>query len=209
MVERNLKNNQAVIYGEVISNCTYHHEVFGEKFYKLEVAVRRNSGIMDIVPLFIKGKDIDADKSYAGKQIHATGDVRSYNRKDKESGKSKLIVAVYVKQYELVDSIPDNCDTNTVILSGYLCKEPIYRSTPLGRDITDLLIAVNRPHGKSDYIPAICWDRRAEYAAGLHIGDKVRVYARFQSREYEKRISETEAEKCTAYEMSISEIKLE
>ena len=142
---------------------------------------------------------------YRGMTLEATGQFRSYNRH--EGLKNRLVLSVFVRELQFLDEFTDYTKTNQIYLDGYVCKTPIYRKTPLGREIADLLLAVNRPYGKSDYIPCIAWGRNARYAAGFEIGGHVRIWGRVQSREYTKRISEEESEKRTAYEVSINKLE--
>lgn len=114
------------------------------------------------------------------------------------------ILSVFVCDIEAIDSKDANIDKNCITINGYVCKEPNYRKTPLGREITDMLIAVNRDYGKSDYIPCIAWGRNARFAGGFKIGTRVKLIGRIQSREYDKKISDTEFEKKVAYEVSVS-----
>ena len=130
---------------------------------------------------------------------------RSYNRHEEQ--KNRLVLSVFVREISFMEEEPDGTKTNSIWLDGYICKEPIYRKTPLGREIADLLLAVNRPYGKSDYIPCICWGRNARYASGFEVGEHVQLLGRIQSREYVKRISDTETEKRVAYEVSVSKLE--
>ena len=144
-------------------------------------------------------------QDYTGEYIMVNGQFRSYNRHEEQ--KNRLILSVFVREVEFISEEPDGAKTNSVLLDGYICKQPIYRKTPLGREIADLLLAVNRPYGKSDYIPCICWGRNARYASAFEVGEHVQVLGRIQSREYVKRLSETETEKRTAYEVSVSKLE--
>ena len=137
--------------------------------------------------------------------VEAIGQFRSYNRH--EGVKNRLVLSVFVREINFMEEFTDYTKTNQIFLDGYICKEPIYRKTPLGREIADLLLAVNRPYGKSDYIPCIAWGRNARFASGFEVGTRVRVWGRVQSREYTKKLSETECEKRVAYEVSISKLE--
>ena len=198
MADKIVENNQVTIIGTIVSEFQYSHEVFGEGFYVVDVMVRRLSESCDIVPLMISNRLIDVTKNYEGKVICATGQFRSYNRHDEK--KNHLVLSVFVEE----DA--GGAKSNQIFLDGYICKEPIYRKTPLGREIADLLIAVNRSYGKSDYIPCICWGRNARYVAGFDVGARLKIQGRIQSREYVKRLSEEEVEKRTAYEVSVSKV---
>ena len=208
MADKVLENNQVSIVGEIVSDFSYSHEVYGEGFFVVEVAVNRLSNYADYIPLMVSERLIDTTQSYIGEKIHVTGQFRSYNRH--EETKNRLILSVFVRELEFVDEYMENEDeerkSNYITLDGYVCKAPVYRKTPLGREIADLLVAVNRSYGKSDYIPCICWGRNARFAAGFEVGTHVQIWGRIQSREYVKKINETEAEQRVAYEVSVSKI---
>lgn len=171
----------------------------------VDVLVRRLSSSKDRIPLMVSERLLDVTQDYTGEFIMASGQFRSYNRHEEQ--KNRLILSVFVRELSFIEEEPDGAKTNTILLDGYICKTPIYRKTPLGREIADLLLAVNRPYGKSDYIPCICWGRNARFAASFEVGEHVQVLGRIQSREYVKRLSETESEKRTAYEVSVSKLE--
>ena len=209
MADKVLENNQVSIVGEIVSDFSYSHEVYGEGFFVVEVAVNRLSNYADYIPLMVSERLIDTTQCYIGEKIHVTGQFRSYNRH--EETKNRLILSVFVRELEFVDEYMENEDeerkSNYITLDGYVCKAPVYRKTPLGREIADLLVAVNRSYGKSDYIPCICWGRNARYATTFEIGSHVSVIGRIQSREYVKKLSEDEAERRIAYEVSVCKIE--
>ncbi|MCI6676623.1 MAG: single-stranded DNA-binding protein [Clostridiales bacterium] len=205
MTEKTIENNKVSVIGKVISEFTFSHEVFGEGFYILEVAVNRLSDQADIIPLMISERLIDVKQDYKGRTIEAIGQFRSYNRH--EGTKNRLVLSIFVREYSFMEEFTDYTKTNQIFLDGFICKEPIYRKTPLGREIADLLVAVNRPYGKSDYIPCIAWGRNARYASQFEVGSRLRIWGRVQSREYTKKISETENEKRVAYEVSVSKLE--
>ena len=205
MSDKIIENNQVTIMGEVASGFTFSHEVFGEGFYMVDVLVKRLSDSEDRIPLMISERLIDVTKDYTGEFIMASGQFRSYNRH--EEHKNRLVLSVFVREVEFVEEELDGAKTNNILLDGYICKAPVYRKTPLGREIADLLLAVNRPYGKSDYIPCICWGRNARYASGFAVGEHVQILGRIQSREYVKKLSETESEKRVAYEVSVSKLE--
>lgn len=205
MSDKIIENNQVTIMGEVASAFTYSHEVYGEGFYMVDVLVRRLSNSEDRIPLMISERLIDVTQDYTGEYIMVSGQFRSYNRH--EELKNRLVLSVFVREVEFIDEEMDGAKTNSILLEGYICKKPIYRKTPLGREIADLLLAVNRPYGKSDYIPCICWGRNARYASGFEVGEHVQIWGRIQSRDYVKKISETETETRTAYEVSVSKLE--
>lgn len=208
MSDKVLENNQVSIVGEIVSDFTFSHEVYGEGFYMVDVAVSRLSNYADYIPLMVSERLIDTSCSYIGERVYVTGQFRSYNRH--EETKNRLILSVFVREIQFVDDMwefdEEEMKSNQIVLDGYVCKAPVYRKTPLGREIADLLIAVNRSYGKSDYIPCICWGRNARFATGFEIGTHVYITGRIQSREYVKKISETETQHRIAYEVSVSKI---
>lgn len=205
MSDKIIENNQVTIMGKVATEFSFTHEVFGEGFYMVEVEVKRLSNSEDRIPLMISERLIDVTQDYTGEYIMVHGQFRSYNRHEEQ--KNRLVLSVFVREISFMEEEPDGTKTNSIWLDGYICKEPIYRKTPLGREIADLLLAVNRPYGKSDYIPCICWGRNARYASGFEVGEHVQLLGRIQSREYVKRISDTETEKRVAYEVSVSKLE--
>lgn len=205
MADKILENNQVSIVGEIISDFQYSHEVYGEGFYMVEVAVSRLSNFSDYIPLMISERLIDTSQSYIGQKVYVTGQFRSYNRH--EELKNRLVLSLFVREIEFIEEETEEMKSNQILLDGYICKDPIYRKTPLGREIADLLVAVNRSYGKSDYIPCICWGRNARFAARFEVGVHVQIWGRIQSREYVKRLNEDEVEKRTAYEVSVSKIE--
>ena len=207
MSDKIIENNQVTIMGEVASGFTYSHEVFGEGFYMVDVLVRRLSNSEDRIPLMISERLIDVTQDYTGEFIMVSGQFRSYNRHEEQ--KNRLVLSVFVREAEFIEEELDGAKTNHILLEGYICKKPIYRKTPLGREIADLLLAVNRPYGKSDYIPCICWGRNARFASGFEVGGHAQIWGRIQSREYVKKIDEEESEKRIAYEVSVSKLDYE
>ena len=204
MSDKIIENNQVTIIGEIASEFIFSHEVFGEGFYMVDVLVKRLSNSDDRIPLMISERLIDVNQNYIGEYIMASGQFRSYNQHDEK--KNRLVLSVFVREVSFVEEEVDGAKTNSILLDGYICKRPIYRKTPLGREIADLLLAVNRPYGKSDYIPCICWGRNARFASGFEVGEHVQVLGRIQSREYVKKLSETETEKRIAYAVSVSKL---
>ncbi len=206
MTDKVIENNQVVIMGEIAGDFQFSHEIFGEGFYMVDVKVPRLSDSSDIIPLMVSERLIDVDADFKGQNIMVQGQFRSYNRH--EERKNRLVLSVFAREIEFVDETPESSKTNQIYLDGYICKEPIYRKTPLGREIADLLLAVNRPYGKSDYIPCICWGRNARFANNFTVGTRCEVWGRIQSREYIKKITEEDAEKRVAYEVSVSKLEL-
>lgn len=200
-------NNLVTIAGEILNNPTFNHEMCGEKFYIADLKVLRTSGISDIIPIMISDRLISIQCLTSGNLISVAGQFRSYN--NHEEHRNRLVLSVFAKEIDFVDEIEESSKTNQIYLDGYICKEPVYRKTPLGREITGLLLAVNRPYGKSDYIPCICWGRNARYANDFKLGKRCAVWGRVQSREYLKKLSETESEKRIAYEVSVSRLEEE
>lgn len=206
MTDKVIENNQVVIMGEIISDFVFSHEIFGEGFYMVDVRVERLSDSIDIIPLMVSERLLDVNEDYKGMYIAVNGQFRSYNRH--EERKNKLVLSVFAREIEFVEEIEEDSRSNQIFLDGYICKEPIYRKTPLGREIADLLLAVNRPYGKSDYIPCICWGRNARYASTFEVGSRCVIWGRIQSREYMKKLSEEQIEKRVAYEVSVSKLEL-
>lgn len=206
MTDKVIENNQVVIMGEIVSDFSFSHEIFGEGFYMVDVRVERLSDSMDNIPLMVSERLLDVNGDYKGMRIVVNGQFRSYNRH--EERKNKLVLSVFAREIEFVDEIGENTKSNQIYLDGYICKEPIYRKTPLGREIADLLLAVNRPYGKSDYIPCICWGRNARFASSFEVGARCAVWGRIQSREYMKKLTEEQLEKRIAYEVSVSKLEL-
>ncbi len=206
MTDKVIENNQVTIMGEVISEFTFSHEIFGEGFYMVDVEVARLSESYDVIPVMVSERLIDVSADFKGCNLCITGQFRSYNRHEEK--KNKLVLSVFAREIEFLDTIEESAKTNQIFLDGYICKEPVYRKTPLGREIADLLLAVNRPYGKSDYIPCICWGRNARYVSSFTVGSRCLVWGRIQSREYVKKISEEITEKRVAYEVSVSKLEL-
>ena len=201
MADKMFENNQVSLVGEIVSDFEYSHEVYGEGFYLVELSVSRLSDFVDYIPIMVSERLINVEESYIGQQVYIGGQFRSFNRHDEK--RNRLVLTVFAREIELTD----NEDAmNQIFLDGYICKNAIYRKTPLGREISDLLVAVNRSYGKSDYIPCICWGRNARFASGFEVGTHVQIWGRIQSREYVKKITETQIEQRVAYEVSVSKI---
>ena len=207
MADKMFENNQVSMVGEIVSDFTFSHEVYGEGFYMVEVSVNRLSNFVDYIPVMVSERLVDVSGNYQGQNVYVTGQFRSFNRH--EEHKNRLVLSVFAREFELVEqaSEDEEAATNEIFLDGFICKESVYRKTPLGREIVDLLVAVNRSYGKSDYIPCICWGRNARFAASFEVGAHVQIWGRIQSREYVKKLSETEVEQRVAYEVSVSKIE--
>ncbi len=195
------KNNKVYVMGEIVSDAVFSHEVCGEGFYELFIRVMRLSGQADVLPVTLSERLIEVGCLCKGKSISAIGQFRSYNKI--ENGRSRLMLTVFIR--ELLEELPDK-NPNSILLSGYICKPPVYRTTPFNREIADVLIAVNRAYNKSDYIPCIAWGRNARFVKNLSVGDRIAISGRIQSREYQKKLSETESKCMTAYEVSVSKL---
>lgn len=206
MTDKVIENNQVTIMGEIVSRFTFSHEIFGEGFYMVDLRVNRLSESADIIPLMVSERLIDVTEDYQGYYIAVNGQFRSYNRH--EERKNRLVLSVFAREIEFVETVEESSKSNQIYLDGYICKAPIYRKTPLGREIADLLLAVNRPYGKSDYIPCICWGRNARFASGFQVGERCELWGRIQSREYMKKLDEETLEKRIAYEVSVSKLEL-
>lgn len=205
-MNRIIENNQVTISGEIASGFNFSHELYGEKFYIVNLKIQRTSGTDDIVPVTVSDRLVDVSEDYIGQFVSVTGQFRSYNKQDGE--KKRLVLSVFAQEFDLVGEDVSINNDNHIFLDGYICKEPIYRKTPLGREIADILIAVNRPYGKSDYIPCICWGRNARYAGNLKVGERCSVTGRIQSRQYIKKLDEEHTEERTVYEVSVSKLEV-
>jgi len=199
-----MENNKVLLLGKVAKEPTPSHEVYGEKFYQFSLEVKRLSGSSDIIPILFSERLLILESLKFGTVVKLNGQFRSYN--SPESGRSKLVLVVFAREIILTEASEEE-DTNEIYLEGFLCKKPIYRQTPFGREITDLSVAVNRAYNKSDYIPCIAWGRNAKYCESFAVGEKIRIYGRVQSREYEKKIEDGTVEKKVAYEISISKLE--
>lgn len=199
---KNLDNNKVNIAGVICSDFKYSHTLCGEKFYIADLEVERTSGKSDIIPIMVSDRMIKIE-DLTGVAVEISGQFRSYNKNI--DGKTKLLLTVFVLEIEFLENFTYN--NNNVELIGYICKEPIYRTTPLGKEIADVFVAVNRYYGKSDYIPCICWGRNARYVGDLDIGTKISIAGRLQSRTYLKKIDEETTEERIAYELSASKVE--
>src|SRR5699024_7459008 len=205
MADKIIENNQVSIMGKIASSFTFSHQVFGEGFYLVDILVKRLSDSEDRIPLMVSERLVDVTQDYEGEYIMVQGQFRSYNRHEEK--KNRLVLSVFVRELSFVEEADDSIKTNQIFLDGYICKPPVYRKTPLGREIADLLLAVHRPYGKSDYIPCRCWGRNARYASACEVVGHVLLWGRIQSREYIKKLGENETEKRTAYEVSVSKLE--
>jgi len=200
-------NNFIEVGGCVLSDLVFSHEIYGEGFYRFDVEVERLSGTADALPVTVSERIIDKEAMKPGQLVLIRGQIRSYNNYVEADRKNKLVLTIFARDIELLGEAIDT-KPNDVFLNGYLCKPPIYRTTPFGREIADLLVAVNRSYNKSDYIPCIAWGRNARYAGRLTVGDNIRLWGRMQSRQYQKRKDDGEVLEKTAYEVSTAKIEV-
>ena len=200
-----VKDDTNVVYlrGELDENMEFSHEIFGEKFFNAKIKINRLSESYDVLPLTVSERLLQDIDIKSNNKVNVIGQLRSYNKNI--DNRNRLVLTVFVREIKQIED--ENRDPNSIFLDGYICKEPIYRKTPLGREITDLLVAIIRPYNKSDYIPSIVWGRNAKFAKTLKVGDRIQMWGRVQSREYEKKTENGETVKKVAYEVSISKIK--
>jgi len=207
-----LKDNQnntnfIAIRGKVADSFEFSHEVYGEGFYSFTVESERLSESVDLLPVTVSERLLDGLELLPGDLIDIYGQVRSYNNYTPQERRNRLLITIFAREIESVsEDGPKN--PNEVFLDGFICKKPVYRETPFGREIADILLAVNRSYNKSDYIPCICWGRNAKFASNLNISDNVRISGRLQSRIYQKKYDDGSVSEKTAYEISISKIEL-
>ena len=208
-----LENNYLTLVGKVTGEKKFSHEIYGEKFYSFNILIPRLSGNADIIPITVSERLINDEMLQEGKKLLIKGQFRSYNSYENE--KNKLILTVFAKDILEVEEKEEESEivkkeetTNEVVLIGFVCKKPIYRQTPFGREIADLLLAVNRAYNKSDYIPTIAWGRNARFCQNLEVGAQVKIVGRVQSRQYEKKYEDGTSEMKIAYEVSVSSLEL-
>lgn len=205
MLIKETENNYAFISGTVESELTLSHEIYEEKFYTFKVKSQRLSDSFDLINVTISERLINDNLNLSyGAKLDIWGQFRSYNNFSQIG--NKLLLTLFAK--DISEASSESPDKNEIYLDGFICKEPVYRITPFGREITDILLAVNRIHNKSDYIPCISWGRNAKFASNLNVGDRIRISGRIQSRDYQKKLEdETEITK-TAFEVSIGKLEL-
>lgn len=178
-------NNKVMLAGKIVAPLKFQMGHKGEAFYRTILQVNRQSGQCDLIPLILSERLLDDMKNYEGQLVCVTGQFRSYN--NHEQIKTRLLLHAFVKELNLLNSVEEAGSMNEILLHGFLCKPPVYRKTPLGREITDVLLAVNREYGRTDYIPCIVWGRNARFASGLSVGNQIQIIGRIQSREYDKK----------------------
>ncbi len=210
-----LENNYLTLVGKVTGEKRFSHEIYGESFYVFNLSIDRLSGNADIIPVTVSERLIKDEMIQEGKTLLVKGQFRSYN--SYESGRNRLILTVFTKdimeieekeEQEENEIVKKDMITNEVVLVGYICKKPIYRQTPFGREISDILLAVNRAYNKSDYIPCIAWGRTARFCQDLEVGTQVKIVGRVQSRIYEKKFEDGTVEQRVAYEVSVGSLEV-
>lgn len=206
MVGNPIMNNVVTISGKIISKPEFSHEVYGEGFYYFLMEVPRLSNSSDKIPITVSERLVPKEKLKVGRFVDIEGQFRSYNNYGDKG--NKLILTVFAREITFVEEQQGNKNPNHIFLNGFICKEPIYRTTPFGREICDVLLAVNRSYNKSDYIPCIAWGRNARYSKNLETGDNVKIWGRIQSRDYQKKLENGEVIEKTAFEISISKMEI-
>ena len=206
MITNYTENNYLVLIGKIISDKTFSHEIYGESFYVFNLEVPRFSGNEDIIPITISERLIANFDLTIGRKVVIEGQFRSYNSYENE--KNRLVLTVFAKDIIDYKEEQEENVSNEVVLNGYVCKKPIYRKTPFGREISDILLAVNRAYNKSDYIPCIAWGRNARFCENMEVGTEVKIVGRVQSRTYEKKFEDGRTEQRVAYEVSIGSLEV-
>ena len=201
-----LDNNHLVLVGKIVSDKNYSHEIYGEKFYVFNLEVVRLSSTVDIIPITISERLLTGMDLKIGKKVSVEGQFRSYN--NYENDRNRLILTVFAKEIREGSEEEKDDITNEVTLVGYVCKKPVYRQTPFGREIADVLLAVNRAYNKSDYIPCIAWGRNARFCQNIEVGTEVKIIGRVQSRTYEKKFEDGTVETRVAYEVSVASMEI-
>ncbi len=199
-----LENNSIYIAGKIIEECEFSHEVYGEGFYLFKISSERLSDNEDILPITVSERLIDKQSLKLGTRVEVIGQLRSYNNYGNK--KNKLVLTIFAREINLLEEDTEQ-NPNQIFLNGFICKPPVYRKTPFGREICDILVAVNRAYNKSDYIPCIAWGRNARYLSNLSVGENIKIWGRVQSRKYQKKVEDTVEERI-AYEVSISKIEV-
>ncbi|MCL2353183.1 MAG: single-stranded DNA-binding protein [Defluviitaleaceae bacterium] len=215
-IEKNMDNfsegvgspatNHISLFGEIATDLTFSHDSFGEGFYAFDISVPRLSQTYDLLPVIISERLLEGSKFVKNEIIEIEGQIRSYNNYIEEEARNRLVLTVFTKDYNFCEE-PTKPSPNEVFLDGFICKPPIYRTTPFGREIADVLLAVNRSYNKSDYIPCIAWGRNARFVSKLSVGDNIKIWGRMQSRLYQKKLDNEELVEKTAFEVSVSRIE--
>lgn len=200
-----LESNMVTLVGKIVGEKEFSHEMYGEGFYNYQLEIPRLSETSDLLPLTISERLLFDTTLEPNDIIKVEGQLRSYNKFSE--GSNRLVLTVFVRDLEKLTPDVEVKNPNQIYLEGYICKPPVYRETPFGREITDLLLAVNRPYNKSDYIPCIAWGRNARFSVKLGVGDHIRSWGRIQSRAYQKKLPEGGVVNKVAYEVSISKME--
>ena len=187
--------NQILLRGELDTLPAFSHESHGRRFYSFTLAVERLSGTMDLLHCVAAEELVQALDPSGGEMVELIGQVRSFN--NRSGAGRRLVISAYAEQLRTCDDEP----ANEVILCGSICRQPIFRRTPLGREICDLMLAVNRPYRRADYLPCILWGHTAQHCANFPVGTTLQLTGRLQSRTYVKQL-ETGSEQRVAYEIS-------
>ena len=203
---KTIENNIASVTGYFTSEFVFSHEMFGEKFYLVDLECERLSGAKDVIPVMVSERSLDINKDYSDCVLEIKGQFRSYNKHDGD--KTHLQLSLLAQDIQFLAGYVVSSENNKIYLDGYLCKLPTYRKTPLGREISDLLIAVNRPYGKTDYIPCICWGRNARFASNFTVGSRCAIWGRIQNRNYQGKLEDGTFETRTAYEVNIGKLEV-
>ena len=197
------QNNNIIVFGKIVSDCSFSHQIYGESFYTFKLETSRFSDTVDILPIMISERLIDKKLLKIGNFVEIKGQLRSYN--NIVENKNYLVLTIFTKEINFKEK---GKVSNEVVLNGFLCKNAVYRKTPLGREITDILLAVNRSYNKSDYIPCIIWGRNAGFASSLNVGQNIIVTGRMQSRNYQKKLENGKVIEKIAYEVSVSKLEI-
>lgn len=201
-----ITNNKVYMIGKITKKPVFSHEAYSEGFYIFYIEAQRKSGNVDTLPVVVSERLVDINRLDVDRTVVINGQIRSYNQHI-DGTHSHLILSIFAREIDILEDVEIPLDTNNSIeIVGHLCKAPTYRTTPQGREVCDIMMAVNRAYGKSDYIPCIVWGRNARFAGRLEAGEHIQIQGRFQSREYAKKISDNEVETRTAYEVSVSKI---
>lgn len=202
MTEKLKENNQVLMRGVISAGFTFSHQVLGEGFYMTEIQVKRLSDAEDRIPVMVSERLVDVTQDPVGEYVEIRGQFRSYNKHEEDH--NRLILSLFAREISYANKEEEPDHLNKILLDGYICKPPVYRKTPFGREIADVLLAVNRAYDKSDYIPCICWGRNARYASSFEVGRHLQMEGRIQSRKYVRKLDEENTEKRVAYEVSVS-----
>ena len=205
MTEKLKENNQVLMRGVISSGFTFSHQVLGEGFYMTELQVKRLSDTEDRIPVMISERLVDITQDPVGEYVEIRGQFRSYNKHEEDH--NRLILSLFAREIKYANEEEEPDHLNNIFLDGYICKPPVYRKTPLGREIADILLAVNRSYDKSDYVPCICWGRNACYASSLEVGSHLQMQGRIQSRKYARRLDDENTEERVAYEVSVGRLE--